>query len=128
MQLYLHDSAAEFTFRILGSLRQRDLAELEGSWRTAESIINGKALAVDVSDLVFADEAARDLLLLMRNSGARIRSVSASVRDVLGDILDDAPPARGSRNFLYRACLQLRTFLRGHAPRCWSVMNLPERP
>ncbi len=111
MQLYLNDSAEGFTFRILGSVWQSDLAELEGCWRTAESIINGKAFTIDVSDLVFADEAARGLLLLMRNSGARLRSVSSSARDVLGDIIDEAPPAHISSGIFRRAWLQLRALL-----------------
>jgi hypothetical protein len=125
MQIYLHDSVEAFTLQIQGTVRQDDVAKLEGCWRTAESIIKGKAFSIDVSDLVFADESARDLLVRMRISGARIRSVSASARDFLGEIVDEAPASRARGHLLRRIWRSLKVISGLHTSRCWPATNLP---
>ncbi len=70
MKIYLHDSAAMFRFVLRGGLRGGRVAELEHAWNTAESILAGRDLVVDVSGVTDADELGVNLLFRMRDSGA----------------------------------------------------------
>jgi anti-anti-sigma regulatory factor len=55
-----------------GELTGQQVQDLEQAWITAQSILNGKELVVDVSGLTRADEFGVDLLTRMRGSGARL--------------------------------------------------------
>ena len=72
MQIYQHDSAKMFRFDLRGDLVGHRAQELEHAWTTAQSILNGKELVVDVSGIEDADEFGVDLLCRMRDSGARL--------------------------------------------------------
>jgi len=72
MELYQHDNAAMFRFVLRGGLTGAYVTELEHAWTTAQSILNGRDLAVDVSAMTNADESGVDLLFRMRDSGAHL--------------------------------------------------------
>lgn len=72
MDMYLHDSADAFRFILRGDLTAAGARQLEGAWETAKSILEGKALTVEISGVTRADPAAIELLSRMRDSGARI--------------------------------------------------------
>ena len=72
MEMYQHDNAGAFRFVLRGELSGRQVPELECAWTTAQSILNGRDLAVDVSGVTNADKSGVDLLLRMRDSGARL--------------------------------------------------------
>ena len=72
MDMYQHDSAAEYQFVLRGELMGEGVRDLEHAWHTAESILAGKELVVDVSGITNADPPGVDLLSRMRESGARL--------------------------------------------------------
>jgi anti-anti-sigma regulatory factor len=74
--MYLHDSATMFRFVVSGELSGLRAPDLEQAWTTAQSILNGKELVVDVSGLTGADEFGVELLSRMRESGARLTAAS----------------------------------------------------
>jgi len=72
MEMYLHDSAAMLRFVLRGDLTRCRAPELEHAWTTAKSVLNGRDLVIDVSGITNADEFGVELLLRMRDSGARL--------------------------------------------------------
>lgn len=72
IDMYLHDSPTMFRFVLSGELSGGRVPDLEQAWTTAQSILNGKELVVDVSGLTGADEFGVDLLARMRGLGARL--------------------------------------------------------
>ena len=72
MEMYQHDSAARFRFVLRGALAGEQATELEHAWTTAESILTGKELVVDLSGLTGADESGVSLLSRMRAAGAQL--------------------------------------------------------
>jgi len=72
MEMFQHDSARTFRFVLRGKLAGSRVLELKQAWTTAQSILNGKELIVDVSGITAADQSGLDLLSRMRESGARL--------------------------------------------------------
>jgi len=72
MDMYQHDSATMFQFVLRGELMGDGVRDLEHAWHTAESILAGKELVVDISGITNADPPGVDLLSRMRESGARL--------------------------------------------------------
>lgn len=70
--MYQHDSAAMFKFVLRGDLSGDQVPGLEHAWTTAKSILNDRALVLDVSGLTNTDPSARELLSRMRNSGVQV--------------------------------------------------------
>ncbi|HZT29827.1 MAG TPA: hypothetical protein VFA33_08090 [Bryobacteraceae bacterium] len=80
MEFYLHDSASLFQFQLKGRLEGRWVEELEHAWRTAQSVMEGKELVVDITEMTAADGAGMALLERMRASGARLAPEAAVIR------------------------------------------------
>ena len=74
MQMYLHDCAKSFEFVLQGKLTGDSVRSLECAWVTATSILDGKAVFVDVSGLTAADAEGIELLHRITGSGARLRA------------------------------------------------------
>jgi len=70
IDMYLQDSPTMLRFVLSGKLTGLRAQDLEHAWITAQSILNGKELVVDVSGLTGADEFGVNLLARMRGSGA----------------------------------------------------------
>lgn len=85
LKIYLHDGTASFRIQLVGEMKDTDLSELKGCWRTAQSSIEGRPLVVDVSKLKSAEGSGQEWLAAMARDGARILD---------GRQLTDTPPAR----------------------------------
>lgn len=72
MDIYQHDRATMFQFVLRGELSGERVPELEHAWTTANSILAGKELVVDVSGVAGADPSGVDLLRRMRAAGAHL--------------------------------------------------------
>ena len=69
---YLHDEPGCLRFTLVEELGPEELADLEGSWRTAESTRGARALVVDIRRLKSLNEKTRALLESLRRVGAEI--------------------------------------------------------
>ncbi len=49
MDIYQHDSADTFRFVLKGELAKVEVQQLQCAWETAESILNGKDLIIEIS-------------------------------------------------------------------------------
>jgi ABC-type transporter Mla MlaB component len=74
MDYYQHDGATTFRFQLAGDLTGPWVTDLEHAWQTASSIMRGKQLVLDVSDLTGADSLGLQLLRRMLGAGARLVS------------------------------------------------------
>lgn len=74
MELYIHDGASTLRFVVLGSLEEAAARELERSWRTAESVTQGRCVLVDVTGLTGIDDIGLAVLTRMRNSGCQVHA------------------------------------------------------
>ena len=110
MEMYQHDCVTEFRFLLRGELTGGSVSELEHAWTTATSILNGRALAVDVSGLMNADESGVGLLFRMRDSGARLTAPLPPASEELLRFLGVpvAAPAGGSLRDTVLRFLRLR--------------------
>ena len=70
--MYQHDSATMFRFVLSGELIGDRVRDLEHAWNTAQSILAGKELVVDISGITNANPPGVELLSRMRESGARL--------------------------------------------------------
>jgi len=69
---YLHDEPACLRFALVQALDANELRDLDGCWRTAESIRRGRPLIIDVSRLISIDERTEALLRRFSEAGASI--------------------------------------------------------
>lgn len=74
MDYYQHDGVTTFRFQLAGELSGPWVTDLEHAWQTATSIMRGKQLVLDVSDLTAADPPGVQLLRRMLGSGAKLIS------------------------------------------------------
>ena len=74
MDMYQHDSSKKFRFVLKGELGETGAQQLSWAWKTAKSILNGKELIVEVSEIRSAHPAALEVLSRMRDAGARIHA------------------------------------------------------
>jgi len=74
MDYYQHDGATTFRFQLAGDLAGPGVMDLEHAWQTATSIMDGKQLVLDVSNVTGADAMGMQLLKRMLGSGARLVS------------------------------------------------------
>ena len=72
MDMYQHDSPDSLRFVLRGDLTDAGVQQLQFAWETAKSVLKGKELIIEVSGLRTVDHAGRELLIRMRESGARI--------------------------------------------------------
>ena len=101
MQIVKHDSSAMFRFVLRGELTGKIAQELQHAWMTAKSILGSKELVVDVSGITKADPAGVEVLVRMRESGARLIAAappgSAGLLRTLGIPAEPASESRGLR-------------------------------
>lgn len=72
MDMYLHDGASSFRFVLLGSLESTAARELDRAWITVSSIVEGRGVVVDVTDLTGLDREGMIVLSRMRDSGCQL--------------------------------------------------------
>jgi ABC-type transporter Mla MlaB component len=102
MDYYQHDGATTFRFQLAGELAGPWVTDLEHAWQTASSIMRGKQLVLDVSDLTGADSLGLQLLRRMLGAGARLVSAeppaSPDLIRSLGAPIAFKPRPRPARN------------------------------
>ena len=97
LSFYQHDAPESFRFSLAGALEGTEVESLEHAWTTASSVLDGKELVVDLSELVSADDAGTRLLRRLREVAARmIPSSRPEARRLMGE-LALAPPAHEKR-------------------------------
>lgn len=120
MDYYQHDGATTFRFQLAGDLAGPGVTDLEHAWQTARSIMDGKQLVLDVSDVTGADATGMQLLKRMLGSGARLISAeppaSPDLLRSLGAPVAFKPRLQPARN--------LRGWIRGIFVRESSPANL----
>ena len=97
MGIYQHDSATTFRFVIRDELSGTAVRDLEHAWTTAKSVLNQKQLVVDLSGVTNADALGMDLLLRMRESGARLIAALPPRSRAFLDAIGIAAPAPDRR-------------------------------
>jgi hypothetical protein len=68
---YMHDEFATFRLKLIGDLSQDSTAELDQARQTASSILNGRALIIDMTDIYSLDNAGRELIAKRHGLGAQ---------------------------------------------------------
>jgi ABC-type transporter Mla MlaB component len=74
-----------------GDLTGAWVTELEDSWRSARSILDGRSFCVDLSAVDRVDQAGRYLLVLLRLDGARFIASGAAMTDLVRTLSGDWP-------------------------------------
>ena len=87
---YIHEGPKVVQFQLSGSLTGMDASKLDQAWRTASSTIAAKALTVDVTFLLTADEKGRDLLFRWHRAGAHFIANSPAPRSLI-ELVTGAP-------------------------------------
>lgn len=108
MPLYLHDEANAMRFKIRGELGGSCVIELESSWRTASSVLRGKSLVVDLTDVTSIDEAGEQLLVRMQKEGAHLIPESRVGEPNLTGVSGRRAAAQGGRAPFRRLLERLR--------------------
>ncbi len=93
---YMHDGPSAFRFEVAGVLSAKAARELEQAWRAASSIVNGRALIVDLSYVTEADEAGLSLLRDWHERGAQFiagRPPASGIVESVTGRPPEAPPA-----------------------------------
>jgi ABC-type transporter Mla MlaB component len=73
---YIHDGAQALTLQISGALTQGAAAELEQTWRTAQSTLAGRDLLIDLADVISVDDGGQTVLRRLAGHGARFITAS----------------------------------------------------
>jgi anti-anti-sigma regulatory factor len=92
MPINVHHEGNVFRSKIQGALAGSCVVALESAWRTASGTDGGNPVIVDLREVASIDAAGRDLLLRMRQAGAKL--IASPTR---GDLVilpggDDRPP------------------------------------
>ena len=72
MSFYQHDGTRDFRFQLIGEMNDEVAFELEQAWQTATSIMRGKELLLDVSQLTGVSASGRQLIERMQSCGAQL--------------------------------------------------------
>ena len=65
LKYYIHDSIEALRLELTGDLRDGDIEELNGCWRTAKTTLGPRKLLLDLRRLLAADDGGRRWLLTM---------------------------------------------------------------
>lgn len=68
---YIHDSVEACRLQLIGEFTEQDVAELDGCWRTAKTIVGGRKVVLDLRGVTAVDETGKRWLASMGSEGAR---------------------------------------------------------
>lgn len=68
---YIHDSVAACRLQLIGEFTEQDVAELDGCWRTAKTILGGRRVVLDLQSVTAVDETGKRWLASMGSEGAQ---------------------------------------------------------
>lgn len=88
------DTATAFVMKVEGCLSGAWVAELEASWRKTTKTLDGRPLFVDLREVLWVDEAGRDLLTLMQGAGVAFVARGCAMRELMREISEAADPGR----------------------------------
>jgi anti-anti-sigma regulatory factor len=71
------------SLKLEGSLSGPWVEELRKAWSAGAESPQNPEVTLDLSDINFVDEAGRDLLMKIRETGAVLRGASPFIREVL---------------------------------------------
>lgn len=74
------------TFKLAGALAGVWTGELERCWRAATVSSERQAIAVDLTEVIFVDDAGRELLALMAKAGADLIAGDVMMRSIVEEI------------------------------------------
>ena len=104
MAIYIHDEAARLRLRVTGDLDEQAARELASCWNTASSVVGSRRIVLDLTGLVSAHAAARELLGDLREHGAEFMTQSAFqselVAEITGAEIAQRPRERGVGRWL----------------------------
>lgn len=80
-----HDEDA-VTFKLAGALAGVWTGELERCWRAATASSERQAIAVDLTEVIFVDDAGRELLALMARAGAELIAGDVMMKSIVEEI------------------------------------------
>src|SRR5690349_12105280 len=72
LRITIHDSSTGTTFQLEGKLAGVWVGELEQCWITATSALQGRRMAVDLTQVSFIDAEGKNLLERMAAAGAEL--------------------------------------------------------
>jgi hypothetical protein len=88
LSVYIHDGPEALRFELAGQLKNGSCQQLEGAWKTAMSIAEGKRKLIGIAGLSSVDADGEALLERLRAEGAqigeRMAEPSAARRCLLG--------------------------------------------
>ncbi len=86
----------QVTLKLEGKLSGIWVAELEDSWRAANSTLAGRSLRVDLTAVDRVDSASNYLLALLRRSGAQLIASGTAMTELVRSIARDWPLNEGN--------------------------------
>jgi hypothetical protein len=99
LQYYMHDGPSAFRFELAGDLNNEGASRLQQDWRTASSVISGRALIVDMTFVTSAEEDGRALLARWYAAGAQVIAKSKVSRELAEAIVGEPlPESRAAGN------------------------------
>lgn len=85
LKYYLHDHSDAFRLQLIGALTVSSVAELDGCWRTAKSIVVRRKICLDLRGLNAIDEPARVWLKrLIAEDEAECLTATSGFSEALG--------------------------------------------
>ncbi len=86
LKITLHDTADQLRIELEGRLAGAWVCELEHCWYTAKACHRDRTLSVDLTDVIFIDQAGRYLLQLMHRDGVHLVASALMRQDILDHI------------------------------------------
>jgi anti-anti-sigma regulatory factor len=86
LKITVHEAADRLRIELEGRLAGASGYELEHCWRTARARHPNRTLAVDLTGIIFIDQAGRYLLQLMHRDGVRLVGSGLMLQDILDHI------------------------------------------
>jgi outer membrane protein TolC len=82
LRITIHDSSTGTTFQLEGKLAGAWVGELEQCWVTASSALQGRRMAVDLTQVSYIDADGRSLLQRMAEAGAELLAAGPLTRSI----------------------------------------------
>lgn len=92
LRITVRPGSNEVGLLLEGDLTGAWVTELEDSWRSARSTLDGRSFCVDLSEVGRVDQAGRYLLVLLHLDGARLIASGVAMTDLVRTLSGDWPP------------------------------------
>ncbi len=86
LRVTIHDGAVELRLHLEGRLAGPWVREAALCWKTAQSIIAGRGVVVDLQDVAFVDAEGEQLLAAMHRQGVELRAASPMMAHLIEEI------------------------------------------